>query len=115
MKSLRLSIKRVDKIKLKLGLLGRIMCFRGRPHIVHQPFPFYVLSVPIFTTEESWLPVNKKLTLGRIKGWGGGGGEGGVISVDATSLRFFGVFFLEDKTPAPDVFSSCSFILRANF
>ena len=43
------------------------------------------------------------------------GGGGGVMWVDATSLRFFGVFFLEDETPAPDVFSSCSFILRANF
>ena len=73
-------------------------------------FSFYVLSVPIFTTEESWLPVIKKLTLGRTRGWGGG-----VMWVDATSLRFFGVFFLEDETPAPDVFSSCSFILRANF
>ena len=36
-------------------------------------FSFYVLSVPIFTTEESWLPVIKKLTLGRTRGWGGGG------------------------------------------
>ena len=93
------------------AVLARIMCFLGRPHIVHQPFPFYVLSVPIFTTEESWLPVIKKLTLERTRGWRGGG----VIWVDATYLRFFGVFFLEDKTPAPHVFSSCSFILRANF
>ena len=29
--------------------------------------------------------------------------------------RFFWVFFLEDKTSAPDVFSSCSFIPRAHF
>ena len=29
--------------------------------------------------------------------------------------RFFRVFFLEDKTLAPDVFSSCSFIPRAHF
>ena len=64
-------------------------------------FSFYVLSVPIFTTEESYVQ--------------GGGGGGGVMWVDATSLRFFGVFFLEDETPAPDVFSGCSFILRANF
>ena len=34
------------------------------------------------------------------KGWG----EGVVLS-----------FFLEDKTSAPDVFSSCSFILLAHF
>ena len=86
------------------------MCFPGRPHIV-SAFSFYVLSVPIFTTEESWLPVIKKLTDVQ----GGGGGGGGVMRVDATTLRFFGVFFLEDETPAPDVFSSFSFILRANF
>ena len=61
------------RIIYRTGLLARMMCFRGRPHIVHQPFPFNVLSVLIFTTEESWLPVIKKLTLGRTRGWGGGG------------------------------------------
>ena len=36
--------------------------------------------------------------------WGWGGGGGGGLS-----------FFLEDKTSAPDVFSSCSFIPCAHF
>ena len=67
-------------------------------------FSFYDLSVHIFTTEESY-----------VQGGGEGEGRGGVMWVDATSLRFFGVFFLGDETPAPDVFSSCSLILRANF
>ena len=40
------------------------------------------------------------------------GGEGGV---DATPHKVFLSFFLEDKTSAPDVFSSCSFIARADF
>ena len=31
------------------------------------------------------------------------------------SLKIFLSFFLEDKTLAPDVFSSCSFIPRAHF
>ena len=39
----------------------------------------------------------------------GGGG------VDATPHKVFLSFFLEDKTSAPDVFSSCSFIARADF
>ena len=40
-----------------------------------------------------------------------GGGE-----VDATPpFKVFLSFFLEDKTSAPDVFSSCSFIPRADF
>ena len=34
---------------------------------------------------------------------------------DATPIRFFWIFFLEDKTSAPDVFSRCSFIPRAHF
>ena len=68
-----------------------------------------------FTTKESWLPVIKKLTKVNPRTHKGVGGRGDVMWVDATSLRFIGVFFLEDKTPAPDVFSSCLFILRANF
>ena len=39
----------------------------------------------------------------------GGGG------LDATPHKVFLSFFLEDKTSAPDVFSSCSFIARADF
>ena len=35
--------------------------------------------------------------------------------LDATQPKVFLSFFLEDKTSAPDVFSSCSFIPRANF
>ena len=42
------------------------------------------------------------LTLGRT--WGGGGGG-----------KIFLSFSLEDKTSAPDVFSSCSFIPHADF
>ena len=38
-----------------------------------------------------------------------GGGAGG-LEVDATPRKVFLSFFLEDKTSAPDVFSSCSFI-----
>ena len=34
-----------------------------------------------------------------------GGGEGGV---DATPLKIFLSFFLDDKTSVPDVFSGCS-------
>ena len=40
---------------------------------------------------------------------GGGGG------LDATPHKVFLSFFLEDKTSAPDVFSSCSFFPRADF
>ena len=41
---------------------------------------------------------------------GGGGG------VDATHHKIFlSFFFLEDKTSAPDVYSSCSFIPRVDF
>ena len=35
--------------------------------------------------------------------------------VDATPPKVFLSFFLEDKTSAPDVFSSCSFIPCAHF
>ena len=51
---------------------------------------------------------NVDLTLGRTRegGWGG---------VDATPLTFFSVCFLEDKTSASDVLSSCSFIPSALF
>ena len=35
--------------------------------------------------------------------------------MDASSPKVFLSFFLEDKTSAPDVFSSCSFIPRADF
>ena len=35
--------------------------------------------------------------------------------LDATPHKVFLSFFLEDKTSAPDVFSSCSFIARADF
>ena len=40
-----------------------------------------------------------------------GGGEGGYYP----PLKVFLSFFPEDKTSAPDVFSSCSFIPRADF
>ena len=39
------------------------------------------------------------------------GGGGGRV---ATPMRFL-IFFLDDETSAPDVFSSCSFIPRAHF
>ena len=45
------------------------------------------------------------------KGVGGGGGKGWLLPTHKVFLSFF----LEDKTSAPDVFSSCSFIPRANF
>ena len=41
---------------------------------------------------------------------GGGGGGVGMLP-----LKVFLSFLLEDKTSAPDVFSSCSFIPRAHF
>ena len=41
-----------------------------------------------------------------------GGGGGGL---DAPPPKVFLSFFLEDKTSAPDVFGSCSFIARADF
>ena len=47
------------------------------------------------------------LTLGRTRGRGGG--------VNATPNKVFLSFFLEDKTSATDVLSSCSFIPRADF
>ena len=37
------------------------------------------------------------------------------MGVDATPPKVFVSFFLEDKTLAPDVFSSCLFIPRAHF
>ena len=37
------------------------------------------------------------------------------MGVDATPPKVFLSFFLEDKTLAPDVFSSCLFIPRAHF
>ena len=43
------------------------------------------------------------------QGSGGGGGAG------CHPTKFFLSFFLEDKTSAPDVFSSCSFIPCAHF
>ena len=47
------------------------------------------------------------------KGREGGGGGGWV---DATPpYGFSEFFFLEDKTAAPVIFSSCSFTLRAHF
>ena len=60
-----------------------------------------------FFTIVLFLQVNPRM----YNGVGGGGG------VDATVLpiRFFSVVILEDKTSAPDVFSSCSFIPRADF
>ena len=49
--------------------------------------------------------INPRLTME----WGGGYG------VDVTSLRFSEFFSIEDKTSAPEVFSSCSFIPGAHF
>ena len=46
-----------------------------------------------------------ELTLGCTRGKGGGGHP----------HKVFLSFFVEDKTSAPDVFSSCLFILHANF
>ena len=46
------------------------------------------------------------LTLGRTRWWG---------EVNATRQKVFLSFFLEAKTLAPDVFSRCSFIPRADF
>ena len=46
---------------------------------------------------------------------GGGGGGGGGGSAGCHSTKVFLSFFLEDKTSAPDVFSSCSFIPWAYF
>ena len=37
------------------------------------------------------------------------------MGVDATPPKVFLSFFLEDKTLAPDVFSSCLFISRVYF
>ena len=37
------------------------------------------------------------------------------MGVDATPPKVFLSFFLENKTLAPDVFSSCLFIPRAHF
>ena len=45
-----------------------------------------------------------------VQGWGGGG-----MGVDATPHKVFLSFFPEDKTSAPEVFSSCSFISRTDF
>ena len=53
--------------------------------------------------------LNNNLTLGRTKGVGGGG------RVWMKPPKVFLSFFLEDKTSAPDVFSSCLFIPCAHF
>ena len=45
-------------------------------------------------------------------GWGGGGGA---LGVNDTPHKVFLSFFLEVKTLAPDVFSSCLFILAQIF
>ena len=37
------------------------------------------------------------------------------MGVDATPHKVFLSFFPEDKTSAPEVFSSCSFISRTDF
>ena len=52
------------------------------------------------------------LTLGRTRGWGWWSPP----NPPSFSLSFFlSFFFLEGKTSAPDVFSTCSFILSAHF
>ena len=48
--------------------------------------------------------IYKLLTLGRIGGW-----------FPPLPEFFLSFFFLDDKTSAPDVFSSCLFITRAHF
>ena len=48
------------------------------------------------------------LNPGTFRRRGGGG-------LDDTPHKVFLSFFLEDKTSAPDVFSGCSFIARADF
>ena len=50
--------------------------------------------------------INPRMTME----WGGGVG-----GVDVTYLRFSEFFSIEDKTSAPEVFSSCSFIPGAHF
>ena len=53
--------------------------------------------------------LNVYLTLGRTRGRGGG------VNDTSPPLQGFLSFLLEDKTSVPDVFNSCSFILRAHF
>ena len=53
---------------------------------------------------------HRTFTLGRTRGSGGGGG-----AWMPPLLKVFVSIFLGDKTSAPDVFSSCSFIPRAHF
>ena len=60
----------------------------------------------LFSSTSLTLPSPGDLTLGRTRG-----GE----SWMQAPLRFFWVFFLENKTSAPDVFSGCSFIPCAHF
>ena len=43
------------------------------------------------------------------------GGKGGGGVVVTPTLRFFILFFLDNKTSAPHVFSSCSSIFRPHF
>ena len=43
----------------------------------------------------------------------GGGGRGEVVATPSSEVLL--IVFLDDKTSAPDVFSSCSFIPRAHF
>ena len=49
------------------------------------------------------------------RSFGASSGTWSIFFLTLGHKRFFWVFFLEDKTSAPDVFSSCSFIARAHF
>ena len=66
-------------------------------------FMFIFFSAPANLDVKTWN--DQILTLGRTRGVGGG------IPYSEVFLSFI----LEDKTRAPDVFSSCSFIPPAHF
>ena len=55
------------------------------------------------------------LILGRTRNWGGGGCHVNSPPPPHPQRLFWVFFFQDDITSVPDVFSSCSFILRAHF
>ena len=79
--------------------------------LVSKSAPLFVVSffsAPANFDVKTWN--DQILTLGRTRG-GGGRVRGGWIPYSEVFLSFI----LEDKTRAPNVFSSCSFIPRAHF
>ena len=62
------------------------------------------------TVQHELIKSKNTLTSGRIRG---GGGE--VVGWMSSTHKVFLSFLLEDKTAAPDVFSSCSFIPHEDF